>query len=201
MNKAADQKKWPEAIRRGQNMLRAFAQEEGLGTERYAVQLKNLTVYYDRAGRLTEARDYIVAAYKLNTRHFGKAHFATSTSRNLYYKLSVTEKDYLTAIELMEESLHLASRMMDKQDRRNKQHFYLDQLISLYGLVGDVTAQTKALERYLALDEKLFGDHQTDSQHASWLLALLARNYCRLGKHKAFASFTSKHNLKLICLP
>ena len=193
MHQAADKKKWSRAILHGQEMLKGFAALDAHDSDRYAHQLKNLCTYYDKEGRLKDIADLVRLAYDQAKLHLSPDHNTTMVSRNLLYKLFVSEAKYRDALPLAQENVALSGSGRDGDFRRL---YYVRQLFSLYGLMADFAAQEPVLEQYLELNSQLFGRHDNETKR---ILDLLATNYCRQGKVDKFQGVVVTYDLKLTC--
>ena len=192
-DKAARQKKWSRAIKYGDQALEGSAALDKIEDPRYISQLKNINRYYDKAGRLLDVAHRIRQAYLLSSKHLGKFHETTKASRNLYYKLLVTQKDFLKAIPLILESV---SNLKADREADFKRLRYLKQLYSLYALTRQYDKEETALMQYLTLSKKLLGE---DDESIREGVINLARNYCRQKKLPEFTELSEKYSLKYVC--
>ncbi|PCI47745.1 MAG: hypothetical protein COB49_06865 [Alphaproteobacteria bacterium] len=186
-------KKWSQAIKYGERMLvgaSALYPESDLG---YINRLKTLNRYYDKAGRLLEVHDRITKAYRLTTKYIDPDHYSSKICRLLYYKLMIAEKKYARAIPPVQEYISLLGR--NKGEMFKKLH-YLTQLYSLYGLTDQFVKQEDILLKFITLNNQLLGQ---DDENTTKALVLLAKNYCRQGKHDQFKALQRKYNLPYTC--
>ncbi len=192
-DKASMRKNWPQAIKYGERMLEAAAAlypESDLG---YISRLKTLNRYYDKAGRLQEIPVRIMKAYRLSKKYMGPDHHSSKISRLLYYKLMIAEKNYSRAIPLVQKYISLLG--VNEGEKFRKLH-YLTQLYSLYGLTGQFVKQEDILLKFIALNNQL---PDQDDENAAKALVILAKNYCRQGKHDQFRVLQRKYNLLYTC--
>jgi|TARA_R110002073_G_scaffold211794_7_gene372169 hypothetical protein len=192
-DKAARQEKWSRAIRYGEKMLLGSLKLDQKSDTRYINQLKNLNYYYDQANRLPEISARLLEAYLLSTEHLGLSHNTTIVSRQLYYKLLISEKKYPGAIALVLESMSILGK---NEEDNFKMHRYLKQLYSLYGLTGQLQQEEKTILEFMKLNIQLFGRNEEDFKK---VIVVLAKNYCRQRKLNKFNQLIFYYNLKYSC--
>lgn len=192
-DRAALQKRWHRAIKYGDKILDGAEALNQHSDARYINLLKNVNKYYDKAGRLRDIPSRIKNGYILSNRYLGPSHATSITSRNLYYKLLIANKNYSEAIPLINENTSILTS--SREDRFRKLH-YLEQLVHLYGLTRKYEKEEKTLLSLIDLNKKLFG--KSDEGHTNAIL-MLAENYCRQQKMAEFAELISQNNLKYYC--
>jgi len=192
-DQAATKKDWSRAIRYGEKMLSASAELYLFSDIGYINRLKTLNRYYDKAGRLQEVPHRIETAYTLSKKHLGPKHHAAKVSHLLYYKLVVANKNYMKAIELVQENI--AGLETDKDDGFRLLH-YLKQLYSLYNLTEQLEQEEQILQKVLTLNTQLMGNALEDNRT---IIISLAKNYCRQQKLAAFNALMEKYDLKYEC--
>lgn len=192
-DKAARQKKWNQAIKYGEQMLKGVQILDHHSDVRYIILLKNLNKYYDKAGRLREVSARIKNGYTLSKLNLGPTHDTSLTSRNLYYKLLISYKNYQDAIPLIYENISVLNT--SKEDSFRKLH-YLEQLVHLYGLTREFEKEENTLHKFIELNETLFGKSNEDYNNA---LLMLAKNYCQQQKMAKFAKLIFNNDLKYYC--
>jgi len=174
-------------------MLRGTQALDQESDARYINQLKNLNRYYDSAGRLNDVASRVIKAYKLSMAHLGAKHGTTNMSRHLYYKLLLSNKNYVEAIPLILESIaNLGKRKNDSF----KHIRYLDQLASLYGITKQLEKEEETLLLLLKMNKKAFDINNEDNTD---IIITLAENYCRRNKIKEFEKLITSHHLKYFC--
>lgn len=192
-DKAARQKQWGQAIKYGEQMLKGVQALNQPSDARYINQLKNLNTYYDKTNRLREVSDHIKNGYILSRQYLGLTHNTSLISRNLYYKLLISYKNYQDAIPLIYENISVLNS--SKEDSFRKLH-YLEQLVHLYGLTREFEKEENTLHKFIELNETLFGKSGEDYANA---ILMLAKNYCRQQKMAKFAELIIRNNLKYYC--
>lgn len=192
-DKAARQNRWSRAIKYGEKMLLGSLKLDQKSDARYINQLKNLNYYYDQANRLPDISARLLEAYLLSKEHLGLSHNTTIVSRQLYYKLLISEKKYPGAIALVLESMSILGK---NEEDNLKMHRYLKQLYSLYGLTGQLQQEEKTILEFMKLNIQLFGRNEEDFKK---VIVVLAKNYCRQRKLDKFIQLVSDHDLKYIC--
>ncbi len=191
--KAAKKHKWLQAIRYGEEIFSAVQALNHYTDARYIQQLKNLNVYYDNAGRLKEVAPRIMRAYDLSKTHLGKAHETTSVSRKLLFKVFISNKKYMEAIPLVQESLSLLG---DNKPDDFKKLSYLKQLHSLYGITDQLQQQEHTLLRLLKINNRFVGNNAKDNLE---IIKDLARNYCLQRKAPEFNLLMAIYDLNYDC--
>ena len=192
-DKAAGQKKWPRAIKYGEQMLRGSDALDQQSDARYINLLKNLNRYYDKSNRLKEIKPRIKKAYLLSQKHLGPAHETTKTSRLLYYKILISQKKYPAAITLVQQSILILKK--NREDKFNLLH-YLKQLYSLYGRTEQYAKEEATLLKLLKLNKQLLGE---DLKENITIILSLARTYCLQKKNQEFDDLMRKYKLDYEC--
>lgn len=192
-DKAAMRKKWNRAIRYGEKMLSGSRALDRKNDPRYINLLKNLNVYYDKAGRIQEIPKRIEEAYLSSRKYLGAGHKTTRESRSLYYKLIILNKAYQSAIPLVLENISILG---ESREDKHQLYQYLKQLYSLYGLTGQLEKEEKTLLEFLALNRYLYG---LDDEDNSKIILNLAKNYCLQKKIDKFEKLARAHNLHYFC--
>jgi len=191
--RASVRKKWSRAIRYGEQTLAGCIDLRGETNAKCITRLSSLLTYYDEANRLDTVGVRVKSAYELASQHLDVESEVALTIRNLYYKLLVERKDYMTAIPLAEENVRIYEK--DRIEDYKAPH-YLTQLYSLYGLTGQYEKEEKTLLELLNISVRLFGEEDEDNV---LILLSLARNYCRQNKRREFDQLIQAHSLKYVC--
>ncbi|PCI34244.1 MAG: hypothetical protein COB54_00145 [Alphaproteobacteria bacterium] len=191
--KAARHKKWSRAIKYGEQVLlgcKILGQHSNI---RYINQLSHLNQYYDKANRLKEVPSRVKEAYNLSGKHLGPAHDTTIVSRQLYYKLLLTGREYHQASLLVLESISILG---ESEEDKFQLHGYLKSLYSLYGLTGQLEQEENTLLHFIQLHKQLVGNDDND---ITGVIVILAKNYCRQKKLDKFNHLINFHGLKYSC--
>lgn len=192
-DKAALKKNWGLAVKYGEQVLSGTTSLDQKNDARYINQLKNLNRYYDKAGKLSEVADRIKLGYDLSKKFLGSSHDTTMISRTLYYKLHITNQNYISAIPLVLENLSLVG---DGKDEDFRKLHYMNQLYSLYGITKQLEKEERILIQYLKLNKKLIGKDDADNAH---IVKALAQNYCRRKMLAKFKEVTELYQLQYFC--
>ncbi|MFC3051050.1 hypothetical protein [Kordiimonas pumila] len=192
-DQAASQKHWSKAIEYGEHMLRGSSFLYKEDDIEYLNRLKTLNRYYDKAGKLGEVADRVQKAYELSYATLGPRHHISELSRLLYYKLLIAEKNYRTAIPLVQENIKNLS--LSKDDAFQRLH-YLEQLFSLYGLTGQLEEEAQTILRFLALDRQLVASPLEENLP---IIITLAKNYCQRKKIALFQELMQTYGLEYEC--
>ena len=192
-DKAAVRKKWPRAIKYGEEMLAGAEALYGPNALQTLNRLKTLNRYYDKAGRLIEVQGRIQKAYLLSKQHCPPEHDTAVISRLLYYKLLLREKNYSDAIPIVFENMAVLG---DSEDDAFKRIHYLGQLHGLYGATGQLAERERTLLEQLELNKQLTSDHIEDNMK---IILNLAKTYCLQKKFKDFRRLMQAHNLPHEC--
>jgi len=190
---AAKKKKWEKAIRYGEQMFSGLQALTQPNDAKYITQLKNINIYYEKAGRLDEVAARVQTGYLLSKEHLGLGHTTSLVSRNLYYKLLISKAQFAKAIPLVHENL---SVMPAGRDNSFRKLHYLEQLIHLYGLTRNYPEQERVLTDFIQFRKRLL--EKSDKGHRDTLL-LLAQNYCLQGKMAQFSVLTAENGMKYYC--
>lgn len=191
--RAADKNRWSRAIKYGEQALKASEALDKPTDARYLHFLKNLNRYYDKTGRLQEVPTRVKKTYLQSKKYLGITHPTTKMSRTLYYKLHISNRNYMAAIPLVLENISVLNVGTDKD---YKHHQYLKQLYSLYAMTGQLIKEERTLIEFIKLDKHLYGT--TDRENTK-IIQNLANNYCRQKKFKEFTELVKKHQLQFIC--
>lgn len=192
-DKAATREKWAHAIEYGEKMLEGSTVFYGSDVPYTITRLKTLNRYYDKAGRLSEIPSRVKKAYILSKKHFRPDHDTAVTSRLLYYKTLLAQKNYKSALPLVLENISILGN--SRGDAFRRLH-YLGQLHGLYGMSDQPDAQEKTLLELLELNKKLVG---TDIESNMKIIMNLAKSYCLQKKTEEFQKLMQAYGLKFEC--
>ena len=192
-SRAANYKKWGNAIKHGEKWLEGATIFYGEESPLAISCLKTVNRYYDKAGRLNEIPERVKKAYQKSKTHFSLKHDTTVMSRLLYYKLLISNEHYEKAIPLVYENISILTETVDDQFRHLH---YLKQLYSLYGAINQFASQETVLIKQLNLNKKLVGADLEDNID---IIMNLARSYCQQNKAAEFQEIIRKYNLKYAC--
>ncbi|PHZ85073.1 hypothetical protein [Paremcibacter congregatus] len=192
-DKAAARQEWTRAIKYGEKMLEGSKAFYGPEAPYTVTRLKALNRYYDKAGRLDEISGRVKKAYHLSKEHFRPSHTTMVTSRLLYYKTLLAQKDFKGAIPLVLENISI---LRDNRDDAFKRLHYLGQLHGLYGATSQPAKQETTLLELLELNKKLVG---TDIESNMKIIMNLAKSYCLQNKPEEFKKLMQTYDLKFEC--
>ena len=192
-DQAATRKKWSQAIKHGEQGLKASTVLYGANAPETISRLRTLNRYYDKAGRLTEIAARVKRAYFISKEYFPPTHNTAAVSRLLYYKLLIAQKDYKNAIPVVLENITTLTNSRNDQFRHMH---YLGQLHGLYGLTDQLPQRERALLKFLELNKKLVGESAQDNMK---IIMNLARTYCLQNKVEEFKALTQTYGLDLKC--
>ncbi|PHZ84779.1 hypothetical protein [Paremcibacter congregatus] len=190
---AAKRKQWGRAIKYGEKMLEGSELLYGSEATYTITRLKTLNRYYDHAGRLSQISERVKKAYLLSKEKFKPTHNTANTSRLLYYKLLVSQKEFQAAIPLIQENISILTG--SKEDKFRKLH-YLEQLHGLYGLTAQLLEREKVLLELLELNKRLVSTQLDDNIK---IIMNLAKTYCLQKKFNEFDQLMQRYDLKFEC--
>jgi len=192
-DQAATRKKWPRAIKYGEQMLEGSIIVYGQDAPETFSRLKTLNRYYDKAGRLTEIGERVKRTYLFTKDFFQPKQNMSVVSRLLYYKLLIAQKDYKSAIPVVLENIAILTSSRDDQF---KHLHYLWQLHGLYGLTAQLLEREKVLLHLLKLNKELVGENPQDNMK---IILNLAKTYCLQKNLGKFKKLSQTYGLKLTC--
>jgi len=192
-DKAVRRQNWSAAIIHAEKLVEANQAIFGLDSKEYIAALVRLNRYHSRANRLGDIRASLEWTYNLSKKRLGVSHDLTATSRFLFYKFLVSDKQYERAILLVQENLSCLGSGKKKDE---KLHRYLNQLRFLYALTNKLEEEERILLQLIQMDNEAkdyaYGDHKQ-------VIADLARNYCRRKMLFKFNDLVKEKQLYYFC--
>ncbi len=191
--KAYDRARWKQTIKRGEKALEGCLALFSVSESRCILIMKNNTVAYLRADKISEKAQQIEQAYTAAYNTLGFEHFYTTKTREVFHQVLLEQERYVEAIAIVKDLL-----TAEKQITRDefKELDLLIQLYALYKVEGYTDDELPTLLRMAELTERLLG---RDSEQLTRTITVLAQTYCEQKLYHEFYETVRQYQLEQSC--